>query len=42
MAGKIPDGVRVVIPMLVCLDAASEIDFCKTAFGAVELALKQA
>ncbi len=24
--------------MLVCLDAASEIDFCKTAFGAVELA----
>ena len=24
--------------MLVCRDAASEIDFCKTAFGAVELA----
>jgi len=24
--------------MLVCLDAASEIDFCKAAFGAVELA----
>jgi len=23
--------------MLVCLDAASEIDFCKTAFGALEL-----
>jgi len=23
--------------MLVCLDAASEIDFCKAAFGAVEL-----
>ena len=29
--------VRAVIPMLVCVDAASEIDFCKTAFGAVEL-----
>jgi PhnB protein len=26
----------MVIPMLVCRDAASEIDFCKTAFGAVE------
>jgi PhnB protein len=37
MADKIHNGVRVVIPMLVCLDGASEIDFCKTAFGAVEL-----
>jgi PhnB protein len=38
MSEKIPDGVRAVIPMLVCLDAASEVEFCKTAFGAVELA----
>ena len=29
--------VRMVIPMLVCLDGASEIEFCKSAFGAVEL-----
>jgi len=33
----IPDGVPVVMPMLVCRDAAAEIDFCKTTFGAVEL-----
>jgi PhnB protein len=33
----IPDGVPVVMPMLVCRDAAAEIDFCKTAFGAVEM-----
>src|SRR4051812_16215872 len=26
----------MLIPMLVCRDGASEIDFCKTAFGAVE------
>ena len=32
------DGVRTVIPMLVCRDAASEINFCKAAFAAVELA----
>ena len=32
----IPDGVPVVMPMLVCRDAAAEIDFCKAAFGAVE------
>ncbi|MFI5455312.1 MAG: VOC family protein [Isosphaerales bacterium] len=38
MSDKRTDDVRVVIPMLVCLDAASEIDFCKTAFDAVELA----
>ena len=33
----IPDGVPVVMPMLVCRDAAAEIDFCKAAFGAVEM-----
>jgi PhnB protein len=33
----IPDGVPVVMPMLVCRDAAAEIDFCKTTFDAVEL-----
>ncbi len=32
------DQVRMIIPMLVCLDAASEVAFCKAAFGAVELA----
>lgn len=29
--------VRALIPMLVCRDGASEIDFCKAAFGAREL-----
>ena len=29
--------VRAVIPMLVCVHAAAEIEFCKAAFGAVEL-----
>ena len=33
----IPDGVPVVMPMLVCRDAAAEIDFCTKTFGAVEL-----
>ena len=33
----IPEGVSAVMPMLVCRDAAAEIDFCKTTFGAVEL-----
>ena len=33
---------EIVIPMLVCRDAASEIDFCKAAFGAVELARRSA
>jgi PhnB protein len=33
----IPDGASVVMPMLVCRDAAAELDFCKTTFGAVEL-----
>ena len=32
-----PRFVRAVIPMLVCVDAAAEIEFCKAAFGAVEL-----
>jgi RimJ/RimL family protein N-acetyltransferase len=39
---KRPDSIRMVIPMLVCRDGASEIDFCKTAFGAVELARRSA
>jgi PhnB protein len=30
------------IPMLVCSDAASEVEFCKNAFGAVELSRRQA
>jgi PhnB protein len=34
---RIPEGVPVVMPMLVCSDAAAEIDFCKATFGAVEL-----
>jgi PhnB protein len=34
---SIPDGVPVVMPMLVCRDASAELDFCKTTFGAVEL-----
>ena len=33
----IPDGVPVVMPMLVCRDASAELDFCKTTLGAVEL-----
>src|SRR6516165_10124412 len=37
MLDKKSDCVRAVIPMLVCRDAAAEIDFCKAAFGAVEL-----
>lgn len=32
-----PAFVRAIVPMLVCADAAAEIDFCKAAFGAVEL-----
>jgi PhnB protein len=42
MSDKNREAVRAVIPMLVCPDAASEIDFCKTAFGAVELARRSA
>jgi PhnB protein len=33
----IPDGVPVMMPMLVCRDPAAAIDFCKTTFDAVEL-----
>jgi PhnB protein len=33
----IPDNSSVVMPMLVCRDVAAAIDFCKTAFNAVEL-----
>lgn len=33
----IPDGVPVVMPMLVCRDVSAEIEFCKTTFEAVEL-----
>jgi PhnB protein len=32
----------MIIPMLVCGDAAAEIDFCKNAFGAVELSRRNA
>jgi len=41
-AKPIADPVRAVIPMLVCRDAASEVEFCKKAFGAVELARRPA
>jgi len=36
-AKPIPDGVSAVMPMLVCQDAAAEIDFCRTTFEAVEM-----
>jgi PhnB protein len=42
MSNQQTGGVRLIIPMLVCLDAASEIDFCKTTFGAVELSRRSA
>jgi len=32
-----PKFVRAVIPLLICKDAAAEIEFCQAAFGAVEL-----
>ena len=32
----------MLIPMLVCRDGASEIDFCKAAFGALELSRRPA
>ncbi len=38
MSDKLSENIRAVIPMLVCRDAASEIDFCKAAFDAAELA----
>lgn len=33
----IPDGVPVLMPMLVCRDASAEMNFCKAVYGAVEL-----
>ena len=33
----IPEGVVVVMPMLVCRDVAAAIEFCKVAFGAAEV-----
>jgi len=35
-------GGGIVIPMLVCRDAAAEIGFCQAAFGAVELSRRAA
>ena len=32
----------MIVPMLVCRDAAAEIDFCKQAFDAVELSRRTA
>ena len=34
---RIPEGIAVVTPMLVCRDAGAELDFCKTTFGAEEM-----
>jgi len=34
--------VRAIIPMLVCVDAAAEIEFCRTAFAAVEISRRSA
>jgi uncharacterized glyoxalase superfamily protein PhnB len=36
-----PRFVRAVIPMLVCADAAAEIEFCKAAFCAAELSRRE-
>jgi PhnB protein len=36
------DHVRAVIPMLVCVDGAAEIEFCKAAFDAVEVSRRPA
>lgn len=33
---------QMIIPMLVCRDAAAEIAFCKHAFGAVEVSRREA
>jgi len=35
-ANPVPDGVPVVMPMLVCRDPGVAIDFCKATFGAEE------
>lgn len=37
MSEKTLHNIRMVVPMLVCLDAAAEIDFCRIAFGATAL-----
>jgi len=37
MTGSLALKPKMIIPMLVCRDAAAEIDFCQRAFGAVEL-----
>jgi PhnB protein len=34
---SIPEGVSVVMPMLICQDVSIEIEFCKTVFNATEL-----
>ncbi len=36
MAMPDEEAARAIIPMLICRDAASEIDFCKLAYEAVE------
>jgi len=36
MSDEKPNNVRAVIPMLICRDAAAEIQFCKDVFGAEE------
>ena len=33
----IPEGITAVLPMLVCRDVSTEIDFCKTTFNALEV-----
>jgi PhnB protein len=35
-AKAVPDGASVVMPRLICRDPVAEIEFCVTAFGAVE------
>ena len=37
MADQVRETVRALIPMLVCRDAAAEIEFCNAAFNAAEL-----
>ncbi len=34
--------LRMIVPMLVCQDAAQEIEFCKTVFGAIEQSRRNA
>src|ERR1700722_2411197 len=40
MRNMVPN--ELIIPMLVCRNALSEIEFCKAAFGAVELSRRTA